>query len=543
MTVLTIYFCGTSSTKFDDTHPDYWQGELIARLASSTLGREFAEWIVIDGPGSGDLQADDLWTEFTSYPLTGVLWGNGWEENVKHAMNMIKGKFDWQRTKLTEQQYTTLKNANIPIEDVKISGTFFNRTYDYGDRLVTQQQLQAQIVNIFRKGALPSKVNLVGWSRGGISCHMLANAMFNDSELEKIPVNIFTVDPVPGSGNFQNERVTLKSNVKEYVGFYARDERSFGFDCVIPVTEPATTISVFPMPGRHATLVGNASLDGKSAGTTLKEPGLVVRHFAERCLTAWGTKLDKQLKLSAGQLLEYADAIAKSDADYLSMRSHVYTTSTSTDGERSVSLGDKGKAYSAISGEPFSPSSGLSSNWFETYSALVAYDQDKHYWTKLLQPESQALHFTGVVVKPGDTFSVTAKGEIAARPDQNVKSTLESDRLRVYVGYLEATLPAPEINPKLNKNILNPALSTFELGAEIIIPEINGFSMPYTVTLVWTTSAGGHFEDVQIVDTATPLSEFLIPRAELELNDKTSIDVQVYYTVSKDGRRVRPRPI
>lgn len=543
MTVLTIYFCGTGSTKFDDTHTDYWQGELIARLANSSLGREFAEWVVIDGPGSGDLQADDLWTKFTSYPWTGVSFGSGWEENVKHATNIIKGKFDWERTKLTEQQYNTLKNAKIPIEDVVVSGSWYNRTYDYGDRLVTQQQLQAQIVKTFRKGSLPSRVNLVGWSRGGISCHMLANAMFNDSELKKIPVNIFAIDPVPGASNFQSERVTLKSNVKEYIGFYARDERSVGFDCVIPTTDPATTISVFPMPGRHATLVGNASADGKNAGTALKEPGLVVRHFAERCLTAWGTKLDKQLNLTAGNLLEYADVIANSDAAYVSMRSHVYTLiPTSTGGERSVSLGDKGKAFSAIKGDPLSPPSGLSSSWFETFSALIAYDQGKHYWKKSLQADTQAVHFTGVAVKPGDRFSVTAKGRIGVGPDQNLTSTDVSDRLRVYIGYLEPTLPAPMIKPALNNNILDPSLKSFELGADILIPALNGFTMPYTVTMVWTTSAGRHFEDAQVVDTGSPLSDFLIPRDELELNGNKCVDVQVYYTVSQSGSRVRPRP-
>lgn len=87
--------------------------------------------------------------------------------------------------------------------------------------------MQEQIIKTFRKdGIIPTRVNLLGWSRGGISCHMLANAMSRDAALKHIPVNIFAIDPVPGIGNFQENRVKLESNVKEYIAFYARDERS-----------------------------------------------------------------------------------------------------------------------------------------------------------------------------------------------------------------------------------------------------------------------------------------------------------------------------
>ena len=57
MTVLTIFFCGTGSNKFDTHHENFWNGELISTLAANHCGREFAEWIVVDGPGSGNLQA------------------------------------------------------------------------------------------------------------------------------------------------------------------------------------------------------------------------------------------------------------------------------------------------------------------------------------------------------------------------------------------------------------------------------------------------------------------------------------------------------
>jgi hypothetical protein len=364
MTVLTIFFCGTGSTKFDTTNANYWDGELVSTLASHHLGREFAEWIVVDGPGSGNLQADDLFTKSKEYGLSGTLFGKGWEQNVQHAINIIKGQCSWQREQLTEEEYNRLKAAGIPIEDVKVQGSWFWRKYNYGDRSVTQQALQEQIIKTFRKdGVIPTQVNLVGWSRGGISCHMLANAMFKDSELKNIPVNIFAIDPVPGISNFQDDKVKLGANVKEYVGFYARDERSKGFCCVIPQTATGTKTHIYPIPGRHATVAGNASPDGVNGPKTLAEPGRFVRHFAEVCLQRWGVQLDKSLNLTPADLQNLGKAMVDAEAKYRLMHNYSYTYFTELDqGERYVSLGSKGVNFSAVKGTVYAPATGLTTS-------------------------------------------------------------------------------------------------------------------------------------------------------------------------------------
>ncbi|WP_337237425.1 hypothetical protein [Proteus faecis] len=366
MTVLTVYLCGTGSNSFDNNNPTFWQGELVSTLAHNNQGREFAQWFIIDGPGSGNLQEDDLWVESPNYSdIKGSLFGSGWEENVNHALCLMKGNFDWQREKLTEEQYNQLKKAGIPIEDVKVTGSFLWRKYDYGDRQVTQQQLQQQIIRIFRKDSIiPTQVNLVGWSRGGITCHMLANAMLADPQLKDIPVNIFAIDPVPGPLNFQPEKVTLGKNVKEYVGFYARDERSKGFTCVIPTVAADTKMHIFPISGRHATLVGNASIDGSTGENALYAPGLVVRHFAEVCLTRWGCDLANKLALTDTQITDYHTDIANDADKYIAMRRKTYSIHESTGkDERKVSLGKEGKAFSEIYGEQYNPSVGLTADY------------------------------------------------------------------------------------------------------------------------------------------------------------------------------------
>ncbi|HCN42714.1 MAG TPA: hypothetical protein DIS95_09960 [Proteus vulgaris] len=366
MTVLTVYLCGTGSNSFDNINPTFWQGELVATLAQNNQGREFAQWFIVDGPGSGNLQEDDLWVESPNYSdIKGSLFGSGWEENVNHALCLMKGNFDWQREKLTEEQYNQLKKAGIPIEDVKVTGSFLWRKYDYGDRHVTQQQLQQQIIRIFRKdGIIPTQVNLVGWSRGGITCHMLANAMLADPQLKDIPVNIFAIDPVPGPLNFQPEKVTLGKNVKEYVGFYAKDERSKGFTCVIPMVTSDTKMHIFPISGRHATLVGNASIDGSEGENALYAPSLIVRHFAEVCLTRWGCDLANKLALTDTQITSYHTDIVNNADKYIAMRRKTYSIHESTgNDERKVSLGKEGKAFSDIQGEQYKPTTGLISDY------------------------------------------------------------------------------------------------------------------------------------------------------------------------------------
>jgi hypothetical protein len=365
MSVLTVFFCGTGSNQYDIHNKSYWNGELISTLASNMTSKEFVDWIIIDGPGSGNLQADELFIEPGGYGLTGTLFGKGWEENVAHALAIIKGKTDWQRKKLTKQEYDRLKKANIPIDDLDRTGCWLWRTYDYGDRKVTPQQLQEKIIQIFRKKdekgrPIPKQVNLVGWSRGGISCHMLANAMQADPDLKHIAVNIFAIDPVPGLLNFQQHRVVLGPNVKQYIGFYARDERSRGFACVAPKTAPGTSVHIYPMAGRHATLVGNAAIDGANGQKALVEPGLILRHYAEQCLTRWGAELDKKLNLSIATVDEYLKVIAKDDLKYVSMRKESYTALTESDkDERKISWGDKGVKFSDVSGSGFIPNAAL----------------------------------------------------------------------------------------------------------------------------------------------------------------------------------------
>ena len=192
--------------------------------------------------------------------------------------------------------------------------------------------------------------------------------MLKDPQLKSIPINIFALDPVPGISNFQEERIKLGANVKEYVGFYARDERSKGFSCVIPQTATGTKTYIYPMAGRHATMAGNATAGGGEPLNAddlkrLVEPGRIVRHFAETCLKRWGVQLNKTLNLTDADLNLLTGNITRHEALYKLMHEQSYTYFTELDkGERSVSLGSKGVPFSTVKGTIYQPATGLSTS-------------------------------------------------------------------------------------------------------------------------------------------------------------------------------------
>ena len=379
--VFTVFFCGTGSNSFDVHNSNYPMGEIVSTLASNHSGVEFAHWILVDGPGSGNYQEDEKWDTPGNYSDTrGKLEGAGWEENVAHALAVIKGNPNWQRKVMTDKEYQKLKEANIPISDkTLVSKGWIYNTYENPQRKVTQQQLQYQKAAIFRKAKKVSAVNIVGWSRGGVSSIMLANALYNDSETREIPVRIFAVDPVPGLGNFQAHRCALAENVKEYVGVYARDECSKGFAPIIPafadmVKKPA----IIPFPGRHATLPGNGANDGES-GTQEADflsVGKLVRHLAEQCLEQWGATLGNKLGLTSDEVAEQYRTMVSCDGRLSALKNKSYTYFRDmTDGERTVGWGEEGAGakFSAVTGSSFSNEQGLSlglsgGTWLQAYN-------------------------------------------------------------------------------------------------------------------------------------------------------------------------------
>jgi hypothetical protein len=76
-------------------------------------------------------------------------------------------------------------------------------------------------------------VNLVGHSRGAVTCHMLAHAI--KREYKGMIVRIFAVDPVPGGEtDFGAQAEIIPSNVSEYVQILMENDSSMGFGVMGP---------------------------------------------------------------------------------------------------------------------------------------------------------------------------------------------------------------------------------------------------------------------------------------------------------------------
>jgi hypothetical protein len=140
----------------------------------------------------------------------------------------------------------------------------------------------------FEKGQNIDRVNLVGWSRGAVTCIRIAHKMyevFNDS----IECNIFGVDPVAGmdAGEKMIDTQVLQPNVRRYIGVLAMHEMRKTFapqDWNRMAMDPASTTAILlPMPGVHSAQV--------IVGTP-PDSAYITRNLAAGFLSSLGTPLN-----------------------------------------------------------------------------------------------------------------------------------------------------------------------------------------------------------------------------------------------------------
>ncbi len=89
--------------------------------------------------------------------------------------------------------------------------------------------------------------NFIGHSRGAVEAIMAAWFIYfyGPEDVRNIPINIFAIDPVPGTGEWYGIFTQLPPNVVNYVGIYAWDM------CIMPTDRPF--MAVVPRPNGHMT--------------------------------------------------------------------------------------------------------------------------------------------------------------------------------------------------------------------------------------------------------------------------------------------------
>lgn len=133
---------------------------------------------------------------------------------------------------------------------------------------------------------VPDVINMVGWSRGGVTCIRQASELWRDGTLglSSIPIHIFAIDPVAGaSADLERQGSILYPNVHTFIACLAQGERRSTFAPKSPtslrVASPSQTHTAFlHFPGVHADV---AKLSG--------EPGILTFDLCARFLRHNGT--------------------------------------------------------------------------------------------------------------------------------------------------------------------------------------------------------------------------------------------------------------
>lgn len=162
-----------------------------------------------------------------------------------------------------------------------------------------------------------TKINMVGWSRGAVTC--LRQANFLEKHFPDIEINIFGVDPVAGlgqdtdDGDYASNRIP--DNVKKYIFIIAGNEDRFAFP-PLPLPEQYMKYTCLPFPGDHS----NVAKTDNSSGT-------IVAHLCYKFLKQNGSldgnpsylrdRMKRELCLGVSDLLQHYDKLLCSIMGYM----------------------------------------------------------------------------------------------------------------------------------------------------------------------------------------------------------------------------------
>lgn len=288
------------------------------RTEVTSAKRGHGTWLINAGPGGGKVGVD---MPGSIEPITG-------------EKKFIKDKTDLFDFQQFEKYEKNLKRQTW----AKIFGKGMDhnviRTVAIIDQLVswslfTPQGRDGKAAPTADRPSPLTKINLVGWSRGAVTCHMIAHALAEfehqnktvQSTIRNLPVTIFAFDPVPGGdpgGSPYNDisRMTIPSNVKRYTGIYCEHDTRKLFQPAI-VDQDLNHQSII-MSGGHGTMV-----EAKQGYGEVAEIATALCH---RFLVDEGTHLLNPIFLTDIEILErYAKIIL--DMEWYKKQKGSYITS------------------------------------------------------------------------------------------------------------------------------------------------------------------------------------------------------------------------
>ena len=262
MSVFTIFNHGT------DFNRSKQADEVISLLSSSlrngveatviesekaALGYSFKDkdsnYLICEGPGSEEGMVDDV--------------GHTWPGNDNPITRS-------QAKDVLSKQVDTLKRNYFGSGDREFQDSFYGDTprpwrwqgrafgYGWNDNAYKSVWMLTHLI-LHEKQDIQA-VNIIGWSRGAVTCLKTAN-LLNDV-LPELDVNIFAYDPVPGMDPSEHDADTrtIPSNVKNYIAILALNDRRENFRCIGPDyivdnSEKGAWVEFLPLPGNHSDVV------------------------------------------------------------------------------------------------------------------------------------------------------------------------------------------------------------------------------------------------------------------------------------------------
>ena len=255
MSVFTIYCHGSGG------HRDKPDKEIVSYMGRRATGTEYKDYLILDGVGG---------------------------KPSKGNPNPMAGTFNWaDRHKAPK--------GNTPLElggGKSIGNAMKANIAGHG----VEDNARHAIVAIANLQVLPDTINLVGWSRGAVTCLVIANMLYDPSTTEglfrSIKVNIFAIDPVAGMdagiGPDSESRRLIPPSVKNYVGVLAAGENRNTFapqdlSRVQVIDKTSSNVIFLPFPGKHSTV----AQDNDPKGIKVSD---ITFNLAHKFFEKFGTK-------------------------------------------------------------------------------------------------------------------------------------------------------------------------------------------------------------------------------------------------------------
>lgn len=199
--------------------------DIVQVMHNCADGSDYEDYLILDGPaGHSEWVPKDVYdAQYRSQAHVEV------QGNNLRDLHLMAGDFDPDVDTLTPKSRGLLNPsyAKMPF------GTLHTTVQGKGVGSNVKHAL-AVIRRKFVKHGNVSKrlrcINLLGWSRGGVTCIKIANRLWQDPQLKHVPVNLFAVDPVPGDSHYKNaDSHNIPPNVKNLIVLLAMHEKRDGF--------------------------------------------------------------------------------------------------------------------------------------------------------------------------------------------------------------------------------------------------------------------------------------------------------------------------